>query len=120
MIIGLVIFLIAGIFFLKNKPAATPPGATDLATCLKQSGTLFYGASWCSHCKAQKELFGGAADLLPYVECADGNELTATCKAADIKNFPTWKNKKGEKLEGEQSFEALAQFSGCTTTTAQK
>ncbi len=112
-IVGLVILFIVGIVFLKNKPVATPANATALATCLKNNGVTFYGASWCPHCKAQKEAFGDAARLLPYVECAQDNGITPVCTAAGITGFPTWINKTGEKLEGEQSFDALAKFGGC-------
>jgi thiol-disulfide isomerase/thioredoxin len=112
-VLGLIIFSIGALIFIANKPKPTPQGALALAQCLSEKGTKFYGASWCSHCKSQKELFGGAAGKLPYVECAIGNEQAKVCADAGIEGYPTWVNAKGEKVSGEQSFEALATFSGC-------
>lgn len=112
-VLGLIIFSIGALFFIANRPKPTPPGALALAQCLAEKGVKFYGASWCSHCKAQKELFGGAADKLPYVECVVGNDQAKVCTDAGVEGYPTWINAKGEKKTGEQSFEALAAFSGC-------
>jgi hypothetical protein len=30
-----------------------------------------YGAYRCSHCTAQKQLFGDAFDMITYIECAE-------------------------------------------------
>ena len=112
-VLGLIILLIGVFIFIGNRPKESPPGAMELAQCLTEKGAKFYGASWCSHCKAQKDLFGGAAEKLPYIECAVGNGQARVCEEAGIEGYPTWVNAKGEKLSGEQSFEALAEFSGC-------
>jgi thiol-disulfide isomerase/thioredoxin len=112
-VLALIIFSIGALIFIANKPKPTPPGALDLAICLKESGTKFYGASWCSHCKTQKELFGGAVEKLPYVECAVGGGQAKVCEDAGVEGYPTWINAKGEKISGAQSFEELATFSGC-------
>lgn len=112
-VFGLIVVSIGALIFISNRPLPTPPGALELAQCLTEKGTKFYGASWCSHCKAQKDLFGGAAKSLPYIECAVGKGEAKECVDAGIKGYPTWVNAKGEKHAGELSFEGLAEFSGC-------
>ncbi len=97
--------------------AAGPEGATPyqlaLARHLAQSKAVFYGAYWCPHCQEQKHKFGGAAALLPYVECdpKGTNAQTERCERAGVQVFPTWVIG-GSKREGVQSLEALAEASG--------
>jgi hypothetical protein len=61
-----------------------------LAQCIADSGTKFYGAFWCSHCKEQKENFGDSVDLLPYVECDPNgkNSQANVCKAKGVESYP--------------------------------
>jgi uncharacterized membrane protein/Zn ribbon nucleic-acid-binding protein len=79
-------------WFALTAPA--DPALAALATHLTERGARFYGASWCPHCQQQKALFGGAADQLPYVECAPhgprGPRATE-CEMAEIKKYPTWR-----------------------------
>lgn len=84
-----------------------------LATHLRASGAVFYGAYWCSHCRAQKEMFGPAAAQLPYVECdARGADAQpAACQAAGVRAYPTWVIN-GQKIEGEVPVTELARLSG--------
>lgn len=51
------------------ETTATPAQIEALAQCLTEKGMKMYGASWCPHCKAQKELFGAAFAKVDYVEC---------------------------------------------------
>lgn len=113
-VLGLIVLGIFALAIIRTRPKPTPPGAQELAQCLKDKGAKFYGASWCSHCKAQKDMFGGAAKTLPYIECAIGQAQAKECLDAGIDGYPTWVNAKGDKISGEQSFTALAEFSGCT------
>lgn len=64
----------------------------DLAIHLSVSGAKMYGAHWCPHCATQKELFGAAAEQIPYVECdpAGENSQTALCQQKGIQAYPTW------------------------------
>ena len=57
------------------------------AKCLTEKGWAMYGAVWCSHCKAQKELFGSSFQYIKYVECPDNTQL---CLDKGINGFPTW------------------------------
>lgn len=71
-----------------------------------------YGAYWCPHCADQKELFEGAADQVPYVECdPEGeNSQAQLCQEKNIQGYPTWEID-GQFYPGVQSLEALAQLS---------
>lgn len=95
----------------------------QLAKHLKDTGAIMYGAYTCSHCCAQKVLFGqeAVASELPYVECAPGgkNPQTEVCQkeldesakqAGGRAGFPTWKVN-GKYLTGEQPLASLAQAS---------
>lgn len=88
---------------------------SNLANCLTEKGAKFYGAFWCSHCKNQKEMFGKAAEFLPYVECStpDGNSQTAVCRENNITGYPTWVFADGATQSGEVSLETLAEKAGC-------
>ena len=87
-----------------------------LATCIKNSGAVFYGTFWCPHCQATKNLFGSSASLLPYVECstADGKGQTQICIDKNIQGYPTWIFADGTSLSGEQTLQTLANKTSCT------
>ena len=129
----LLLIVVGGILFMTSSNAPTDVPSSDTATtsetaatasgpnvalaqCLKDNGVTFYGAWWCPHCKAQKELFGDAVPALPYVECAtkDGKSQTAICKEKKIEGYPTWEFKDGSRLNGVQTFAVLAASSSCT------
>lgn len=88
----------------------------SFAKCLTEKGMKFYGASWCSWCAKQKELFAEAVQYLPYVECVDegSDELTAECQEAGISGFPTWQLPNGELVSGFKTLEELSELSGCS------
>lgn len=85
-----------------------------LAKHLTQIGAIFYGAFWCPHCHAQKQLFGKeAVQYITYVECStpDGRGQTPACQQQQIQGYPTWEIK-GQKLpSGTKSLEELARLS---------
>ena len=85
------------------------------ATCLKNSGAIFYGASWCPHCKSEKSLFGSSESLLPYVECStpDGSKQTQICADKKIMGYPTWEFADGTRVNGEATLQMLAQKTAC-------
>lgn len=92
------------------------PGKLDaFATCIKDSGTIFYGAFWCPHCQATKALFGSSAKLLPYVECStpDGQSQNETCNKAGVQSYPTWQFPDGSRLVGELTLATLADKTQC-------
>ncbi len=101
---------------------ATTTADADAATlqtfgrCLKSKGATLYGASWCPHCRAQRDTLGDAMDSVRYVECAvDGSrEQAAACRNAKVNGYPTWTFGDGSRASGEQSLEELAAKTGCT------
>lgn len=110
-----IIIAIGGIWYVASRPSG--PGPLDaFATCIKDSGTKFYGAFWCPHCAATKKMFGSSADLLPYIECSnpDGQSQNQTCNDAKIESYPTWEFKDGSRITGEQTLQTLAEKTNCT------
>jgi cyclophilin family peptidyl-prolyl cis-trans isomerase len=100
------------------------PDLVQFAKDLADSGTRFFGAGWCPHCKDQKELFEDGADFLPFIEVTNldnpvtlnavgrGEDLTLNPTGVAVNSFPTWEFPDGTRLEGEQSLETLSQRSG--------
>lgn len=88
----------------------------ELAKCLSQKGAKFYGTDWCSYCQKQKEVFGEAAQYLPYIEC-DSNKGTpeelALCQKDNVGGIPDWRFPNGEQRTGVVQPEELAELSGC-------
>lgn len=93
----------------------TPGKYDDFAACIAESGAKFYGAFWCPHCQNQKAMFGKSGKLLPYEECStpDTKGQMQVCVDAEVKSYPTWKFADGTTLTGEQSFQILADKTGC-------
>ncbi len=110
----MILLLIGGIVWLIRTPGR--PGKLDsFASCIKDSGALFYGAFWCPHCQNQKALFSSSAKLLPYIECStpDGKGQIAVCTEAGIEGYPTWKFPDGTIKTGEVSLEDLSELTNC-------
>ena len=94
------------------------------AKALADSGTRFYGAAWCPHCTATKELFEDGADFLPFIEVTnldspvtlnavgDGTNTALNPSGVPITSFPTWEFPDGTRLEGELSLATISQRSG--------
>ena len=92
----------------------TPAQLAALADHLRESGAVFYGAYWCPHCQAQKQMFGAAASSLPYVECdpRGANAQPNACQAAGVRAYPTWVIG-GQTIEGEVTPSELARPKEC-------
>ena len=100
---------------LGRSPEAEDPTARALAIHLTGRGAKMYGAYWCDHCVAQKEIFGAAARRLPYVECSaggQGSRQTSVCSGLRIATYPTWiiDGKRHEKLLTRSELAALTGF----------
>jgi foldase protein PrsA len=100
---------------IEDKKEKEYSNLEDFANCLTEKGAKMYGAYWCSHCNAQKDMFGDAKSKLPYVECDENGEGAniEECTTNNIQGFPTWVIN-GEQYMGKQSFEKLAELTGCT------
>lgn len=119
-IVILVLGVAASVLLRTHGTPAAETGKYDaFAQCIKDSGAQFYGAFWCPHCKAQKEMFGASAKYLPYVECStpDGTGQNQQCTDIGITSYPTWILKDGTRLPTEGyagvSLETLSQKTGC-------
>ncbi|MEO0430763.1 MAG: hypothetical protein AAF151_03625 [Cyanobacteria bacterium J06656_5] len=90
-----------------------PSYESQLAEYLSSTGAKMYGAYWCPHCARQKQLFGNAAQQIPYIECdARGvNARVDLCNTVGISAYPTWVIN-GEYYLGVQSLRRLAIMSG--------
>lgn len=88
----------------------------QIAKCLTEKDAKLYGSYWCSHCKSQKEMFGGHLSLIQYIECDDKgpNGDSSVCREAEIEAYPTWKSPNLPTLQGVQSLKKLSAWSGCT------
>lgn len=87
-VVSLMHFWYAGLL-----PHADSERLYALAKALDERGATFYGAWWCPACQSQKDLFHGAADELPYVECSSGGRgspMTIRCRDRGIVDYPTW------------------------------
>lgn len=112
LIFGSVILVIVGLvgitIWQKNKPSVYD----DFAQCITDAGGKMYGAYWCSHCEAQKELFGSAFRKINYVECSSpGSKSFDLCP--DIESTPTWETSTGERILGEMTLEELSDKFSC-------
>jgi len=123
--VSVIIVLILGTILtavMRSGSVASGPGKYDgFAQCLKDSGATFYGAFWCSHCQAQKKMFGSSAKLLPYVECSplSGQGQLPICTEKKIEGYPTWEFADGTRLGGEVALEKLAEKTSCQLPTDQ-
>jgi hypothetical protein len=95
--------------------SAAPNKLDAFAQCLKENGTVMYGAFWCPHCQRTKAMFGSAAKYLPYVECStpDGQGQTQICKDKNVSNYPTWVFPNGTTFSGERTLQEISDASQC-------
>lgn len=111
LIIGILILGTITTVMFRSGGATIPSTKYDtFAECLASKKLTMYGAVWCSHCKAQKALFGASFKYVPYVECTENPNL---CLEKKVEGYPTWIDEKGTKYVGEQSLEKLAEISSC-------
>ncbi|MFA6000446.1 MAG: hypothetical protein WC783_05770 [Candidatus Paceibacterota bacterium] len=117
--VSVIVILVVGVIataFLRDTSTPAGPGKLDsFAQCINDSGAVFYGAFWCSHCQAQKKLFGSSAKLLPYVECStpDGRGQLQVCRDKKVEGYPTWRFADGTELNGEVPLLELAKKTSC-------
>jgi hypothetical protein len=91
-----------------SAPQQADAKTQQVAEALTASGAKLYGAWWCSHCQAQKELFSDAFDKLNYVECANPDSTqNTTCKEAGITSYPTWEFGDGTRVSSVLTMDQL-------------
>jgi len=94
----------------KYDNSVTLEGMDNFSQCLTEKGAVFYGTSWCSHCNAQKEMFGSSLKYVNFVDCDEEREA---CMAAGIQGYPTWQINGGNDMMGTQQLSSLAKATGC-------
>jgi hypothetical protein len=108
---------LAGLVAAGTWTRADAANLAPFGRCLGQSGAVFYGASWCPHCRSQRMALGDAMDHVRYVECSDPSDPdrpAAACRSANVNSYPTWIFRDGSRLSGELSLMTLAAKTGCT------
>jgi thiol-disulfide isomerase/thioredoxin len=111
---GILIIVVVGFTALIIRDSGKPGKFTSLAQCLDEKGAKFYGAFWCPACESQRTQFGKAQNDLPYIECSNQDRSqTDICNNENIQSYPTWKFVDGSVITGVQSFEFLAEKTGC-------
>jgi len=93
-----------------NQGALPQSILVPFAQCLAEKELTMYGAEWCTHCKAEKALFGESFKYVPYVECPENEKL---CLDKGVEGYPTWITKSGEKYVGEQGLKRISEISEC-------
>jgi hypothetical protein len=114
-IIAIVIVLVFAVayFFIHHRQTKR---LDAFAQCLTAKQAKMYGAFWCEHCQAQKEMFGSSFQYAPYIECGikGSQAIASVCTDAGIKRFPTWIFADGTRVEGEHELEFLGEKTGCS------
>ena len=102
----------------------------EFAKAVADSGTRFFGASWCPHCTDQKELFEDGAQFLPFIEVTNldspvtlnevgaGTNTDLNPSGDPVGSFPTWEFPDGSRLTGTQSLQTLSERSGVPIPTS--
>ncbi len=104
MILGIIIIVaVASIGTFAFINSSKPGNYDEFANCLTEKGAVMYGASWCKYTTQQKGMFGKSFKFIDYRDFS---------KNPDVKITPTWYIG-DEKLERVQSFDKLAQATGC-------
>jgi hypothetical protein len=113
MVIAIVIAFAAAYYFGWHRRNSR---LDAFAKCLTAKQAKMYGAFWCEHCAAQKEMFGSSFEYAPYIECGikGSNGIEAVCTQAGIKRFPTWIFADGTRVEGEHELQFLGDATGCS------
>lgn len=112
----------------SGTEAAHPqtPEFKAFAQCITNNDVLMYGSFTCLSCKKQRESFGATFSEITEIECHPNgvNPQVQLCLQKNVAKTPTWiREKDGQelgRLEGFQTFEALATLSGCTYPGPQK
>ena len=111
-IVFIVLVITLGILFVV--PSFLPGPYDTFAKCLTEKKLIFYGAFWCPHCAAQKELLGNSMKYITYVECSTPDfKKTPVCLDNEIVSYPTWKLSDRTNITGVQPLENLSRISGC-------
>lgn len=105
----IIIIVFGGLAYFIYAAKLRPGPYDDFAKCLTQKGAIMYGAiSWCHFTQEQAGMFGNSFKYVNYKDYKDTTGITVT---------PTW-DISGQRYEKVQSFERLAQLTGCQLPAA--
>ena|SRR3989338_4799052 len=105
-ILLLAVIIVSYTFYVRSQRTGS---YDEFAKCLTATGAVVYGNDFCQYTGKQLNWFGKSEQYLSYVKCAESEEL---CDNKGVKTTPTWEIN-GSMYEGVQSFEKLAEVSGC-------
>ena len=103
--IVIIAVVILALFLMKNP---SPKTDEETAKCIGENSE-FYVRLGCTHCEAQKEMFGEYVSYLNTVDCFFEREI---CTQKGIEATPTWIIN-GEKIVGTQEISKLKELTGC-------
>jgi hypothetical protein len=110
----IVAVVVLSAYFIKR--GMDGPGKYDsFAKCLTEKGARMYGTEWCSHCQAQKALFGKSFQYVFFTDC---DLDTATCSRNNITGYPTWIIN-GTQYQGRQTLQNLGFLTDCESLLLQ-
>lgn len=104
-IIALLVFSVYSAY----KKQSAPGEYDEFAKCLSKNNAIMYGTQWCTHCKAQKALFGKSFNYVTYIDCDKSSDI---CNANGIKGYPTWIIN-NQSYSGSQPLETLSKLTKC-------
>ena len=109
-ILAVIIILSVLLLYMTYKKQASASNYDDFAKCLTENNATMYGTEWCTHCKAQKALFGKSFKYVNYVDCDRNKDI---CTSMGVEGYPTWIIH-GVQLKGVQSVQDLSLATGCS------
>lgn len=105
--IGLLLIVLIVAYFMRSN--GEPDSDVEIfAKYLSEQGISMAGTEWCSHCKAQKEMFGDAFKYVDYHDCDLDQQW---CLDHGVKAYPTWVFPDGN-YPGVKSINELKSMSG--------
>jgi hypothetical protein len=104
----IIVLIIAFAVYEKTKPNDSNV-SEELAKCIGENSVL-YSQVTCSHCVAQKRMFGENVKHLNIFEC--GSDNWKTCSEIGITGTPTWVINQ-RHYSGVRSVESIQQLTGC-------
>ncbi len=108
-ILVIIIILAILLIYAGYKKQASPGEYDDFAKCLTENNATMYGTAWCSHCKAQKALFGKSFKYVTYIDCDRSKDI---CLLEGVSGYPTWIIG-NQSYPGTQSLETLSELTKC-------
>ena len=114
--LALIALFVAPHSFSKTKQQASPKQAKQITEedklyveCIKDKGLIFYGTSWCPHCKQQKATFGELMSQINYVDCEQDSKA---CRTRKVTGYPTLLLPDGKEI-GQGTIKDIAEDCGC-------